>query len=147
MFYRQLTPSYYKRRNLGDVICTLVPSEDHTYSVTNIVKAPVSPGSSIDEEYDFGDDEDEEFSDYSFNSDEWDSIDEVDGPIPASNVSRHVPRKNTPEEEAEEQKKIVEGADALLNLAGIKTSGPSTPIVNGRSVKSNSSSDRSVINK
>ncbi|XP_069116449.1 forkhead box protein N3-like isoform X1 [Argopecten irradians] len=138
---KQLTQSYHKRRNLGDVICTLVPSEDHTYSVTNLLKAPPSPGSSIDEEYDFGDeDEEEEFSEYSYNSDEWESADEVDGSITVNNSARFIPRKNTPEEEAEEQKKIVEGADALLNLAGIKTNGPSSPVVNSKSAKRNTPS-------
>lgn len=96
-------------------MCTLIPSEDHTYSITTLTDEPASPASSIDEEYEFGEEYD---SDCSYLSDEWDSGDEVDGDVPA-----HPPRRQrTAEEMAEERKKIVEGADALLNLAGIRTS-------------------------
>lgn len=126
---RQLTRPYQlKRRNMEDIICTSIPSEDHTYSATTVMQDPGSPGSSIDEEYDFGDDEDEdedeELSDFSYPSDDWDSdVDEVDGDAPPVNklkVKFDKKRRSKIDEE-EEKKKIEEGADALLNLAGIRT--------------------------
>lgn len=130
----------------GPVICTDNPSEDHTYSITRVEAdedeyIPGSPGSSIDDEYDFGSDDDvDEFSDEEEekskrNGDNLDSegesgVDEVDGCV--SNVSSSnsvrtpkrarldsAKRHRFDETSEEEKKKIEEGADALLNLAGI----------------------------
>ncbi|KAK3092446.1 hypothetical protein FSP39_002930 [Pinctada imbricata] len=126
---RQLTASIIKRRHVEKMVFTIYPSEDHTYSVAAI-NDPGSPGSSIDEEYEFGEDvdEDDDFSDAgSYES--WDSeLDEIDGDINKKKMTVNPPKpplkkngKISKEEEEEEQKKIVEGADALLNLAGIKT--------------------------
>lgn len=145
----QLKSDFVKRQHTEEIVVTEKPSEDHTYSFTNF-RDIASPVSSIDEEYDFGEEE-EDVSDCSDMSD-WDSdIDEVDGDIPKQvtpikvtprkpatpqrqylfknsplkNVQQNSPSKLSPrkrkEIEEEEQKKIVEGADALLNLAGIKT--------------------------
>lgn len=149
--YRQLKSDFVKRQHTEEIVVTEKPSEDHTYSFTNF-RDIASPVSSIDEEYDFGEEE-EELSECSDMSD-WDSdIDEVDGDLPKKTApSKVTPRRNgscTPQRnlfnkttprkdvhqnssakltprkrkeiEEEEQKKIVEGADALLNLAGIKT--------------------------
>ena len=63
-------PSPVKRKPSGPVICTDNPSVDHTYSITHVEAdedeyIPGSPGSSIDDEYDFGSDEEieEDYSD------------------------------------------------------------------------------------
>ena len=51
---------------MENMVFTIYPSEDHTYSYSaTAFKDPGSPGSSIDEEYDFGDDieDDDDFSD------------------------------------------------------------------------------------
>lgn len=132
----------------GPVICTDNPSEDHTYSITRVEAdedeyIPGSPGSSIDDEYDFGSDDDvDEFSDDekehgavkrrgdNLDSEGESGVDEVDGCI--SNVSssnsvrtpkrarlENAKRHRFDETSEEEKKKIEEGADALLNLAGI----------------------------
>lgn len=132
----------------GPVICTDNPSEDHTYSITRVEAdedeyIPGSPGSSIDDEYDFGSDDDiDEYSDVEddvndhvnrHNGDNLDSegesgVDEVDGCISNNNNVRtpkrarlleHIKRHRFEETSEEEKKKIEEGADALLNLAGI----------------------------
>ena len=80
----------------------------------------------------------------------WDSeLDEIDGDIPKKKMTVKVPVKKggkiSKEEYEEEQKKIVEGADALLNLAGIKTTSSSplrsiSPVTNTDSGKSSASS-------
>lgn len=133
----------------GPVICTDNPSEDHTYSITRVEAdedeyIPGSPGSSIDDEYDFGSDDDveDEFSDDEVDDlterggrkrDNLDSegesgVDEVDGCISNNNNMRtskrarlleNAKRHRFDETSEEEKKKIEEGADALLNLAGI----------------------------
>lgn len=132
----------------GPVICTDNPSEDHTYSITRVEAdddeyIPGSPGSSIDDEYDFGSDDDvEDFTEdeddgaMKRHGDNLDSegesgVDEVDGCISnvSSNNSVRTPKRAKLMESAkryrfdetseEEKKKIEEGADALLNLAGI----------------------------
>ncbi|XP_046561939.1 forkhead box protein N3-like [Haliotis rubra] len=119
---------YIRRRPSGPIICTNSPSEDHTYSATTVAPdeddyMPSSPVSSIDDEYDFGPDDDVEsdspsyHSDYDYGSD----MDEVDGETSTQQRKRFRDSKTT---EEEEQKKIVEGADALLNLAGIMTRSP-----------------------
>ncbi|XP_064603207.1 forkhead box protein N3-like isoform X2 [Liolophura sinensis] len=122
---------HVKRKNLGPIICTLNPSEDHTYSVTaspsDSSSGRVSPYSS-EEEYDFGSDDDiDEDSDY----DGWASdYDEVDGDDNDDSFStkghkaQKSPRKNkaAKRDDEDEDMKIAEGANALLNLAGIKTS-------------------------
>jgi len=141
------------RKPRGPVICTENPSTDHTYSITHVEAdedeyVPGSPGSSIDDEYDFGSDDDaEEFSDDEGSSsfkpsrplkrtvDNLDSegesgVDEVDGCVSNSDASGRTPVKRAriydqakrhrfEETSEEEKKKIAEGADALLNLAGI----------------------------
>ena len=133
----------------GPVICTDSPSEDHTYSITRVEAdedeyVPGSPGSSIDDEYDFGSDDDiDDYSDDELNNhverrhngDNLDSegesgVDEVDGCISNNNnnnvrtpkrarLLEHAKRHRFEETSEEEKKKIEEGADALLNLAGI----------------------------
>ncbi|XP_060553026.1 forkhead box protein N3-like isoform X4 [Ruditapes philippinarum] len=133
----------------GPVICTDNPSEDHTYSITRVEAdedeyVPGSPGSSIDDEYDFGSDDDiDDYSDDELNNrverrhngDNLDSegesgVDEVDGCISNNNnnnvrtpkrarLLEHAKRHRFEETSEEEKKKIEEGADALLNLAGI----------------------------
>ncbi|VDI80286.1 forkhead box protein N [Mytilus galloprovincialis] len=138
----QLKTDFVKRRHTEPIVVTEVPSDDHTYSLTNFANIG-SPASSIDEEYDFGE-EDDNFSEECSDMSDWDSdMDEVDGDIPNkhtkvtphknihnSNMAKITSRKRK-EMEEEEQKKIVEGADALLNLAGIMT--------NSSSLKSNRS--------
>ncbi|KAH3859182.1 forkhead box protein N3-like isoform X2 [Dreissena polymorpha] len=141
------------RKPRGPVICTENPSVDHTYSITHVEASedeyvPGSPGSSIDDEYDFGSEEDiDDYSDdedidglnprhqFKCNSDNLDSegesgVDEVDGCVSSGNSdSVRTPTKRArldfgkrlrfEETSEEEKKKIADGADALLNLAGI----------------------------
>ncbi|XP_050405357.1 forkhead box protein N3 isoform X2 [Patella vulgata] len=149
---RKASANYLRKINSGKpIICTINPSEDHTYSASTLLMedCPSSPtNSSIDDEYDFGpggDDSDNSadyHSDYDYGSDG--EGDEVDGDAPV-----HVPKitkiparpsKPTPtrpaatpiktrkrkqqsssrsDDDEDEQKKIAEGADALMNLAGI----------------------------
>jgi len=104
---------------------------------------PGSPGSSIDDEYDFGsdDDVDDNYSDDehtvkrrrgdNLDSEGESGVDEVDGCVSniSSSSSVRTPKRarlmetikrHRLEETSEEEKlKIAEGADALLNLAGI----------------------------
>lgn len=131
-YFRQLGSGTLKRRHLADIVFTINPSEDHTYSATSH-KDPGSPESSVDEGFEYGDEDEydmeEEFSeDDSY--DEWDSeMDEVDGDVRHNHgnakhrrMTVKLPaRKTVSKEDEEEQKKIEEGADALLNLAGIRT--------------------------
>ncbi|XP_041353110.1 forkhead box protein N3-like [Gigantopelta aegis] len=112
------------RRPSGPIICTENPSADHTYSVTVIANEddyPASPASSIDEEYDFGSEDDQCESDYQTDFDYGSDCgrDEVDGSVPTNPRKRF--RENKMAVDEDEQQKIVEGADALLNLAGILT--------------------------
>lgn len=139
-YFRQLGSGSLKRRHLEDVVFTTNPSEDHTYSATSH-KDPGSPDSSVDEGFEYGD-EDEydmevEFSDDDVSYDEWDSeMDEVDGDVRRNHSNaKHrrmtvkLPaRKTVSKEDEEEQKKIEEGADALLNLAGIRTTRSSNSV-------------------
>jgi hypothetical protein len=99
--------------------------------------SPVSARSSIDEGYEFGHDGNEPFSDAgessdgSYHSDASD-YDESDSKVDQSEILQRkfkmlsLPVKKRYSriimQEEEEAAKIVEGADALLNLAGIKTS-------------------------
>ncbi|GFR57489.1 forkhead box protein N3 [Elysia marginata] len=135
---RSYSSSVNQRRPSSPVIVTNHPSLDHAYSSSRILEddAPShsssSSSSSIDEEYDFGDADEECESDYHSDMD-WDSDtkDEVDGDVPASpsNNDRNKMRasdcdadnrKAAPEDtEDDEQKKLHEGASALLNLAGL----------------------------
>ena len=94
--------------------------------------SPRSPGSSsIDEEYEFGSDS---FSETSLESDYESDLDEGSdanvGGAPAAkrrrlnghfNSASNAQGRIIAETDEDEQKKIVEGADALLNLAGIRT--------------------------
>ena len=135
-----ISASPIKKKPRGPVICTENPSSDHTYSITKVEAdddeyVPGSPGSSIDDEYDFGSDEEIEGDDYysesERNGDNLDSegesgVDEVDGCVENSVRTAKRPRlidsmkRNRLEETSEEErKKIKEGADALLNLAEI----------------------------
>ena len=136
------------------MVCTAVPYDDHSYSVSGTANSPrpLSPASgvsSIDEEYDFGHQEDEdvqsEESEKDTMSDDGVDTDTVESQNDSDYISpkrrkrqashsdeeptiithftsskRKKPRASPVEEE--EERKIVEGADALLNLAGIKTS-------------------------
>lgn len=137
---RSYSSSINQRRPSSPVIVTDHPSLDHAYSSSRVLEddAPShssSSSSSIDEEYDFGDADEECESDYHSDMD-WDSDtkDEVDGDVPASptesnvNGKRSKPkagendtikRKVSIETEEDEQKKLHEGASALLNLAGL----------------------------
>lgn len=137
---RQLGSRSLKRRHLEDVVFTTNPSEDHTYSATSH-KDPGSPDSSVDEGFEYGDEDEydmeEEFSDDDVSYDEWDSeMDEVDGDVRRNHSNaKHrrmtvkLPaRKTVSKEDEEEQKKIEEGADALLNLAGIRTTRSSNSV-------------------
>lgn len=107
---------------MGSIVCTLNPSEDHTYSATSL-RDIGSPGSSIDEEYDFGSDDDVEdasdFDDSDF--EEFDSSGEAENSVRRPKMATKKQCMSQAEAD-EEQQKIVDGADALLNLAGIKTS-------------------------
>lgn len=143
------------KRHKGPIVCTLNPSEDHTYSATRVLEEDEASGtSSIDNEYDFGSgDEEEDDDDISEPSEcpsDWDcgsGTDEVDGDV------AFVPRKrlkidlkarkdesSSKLDEEEEKKKDEEGAKALLNLAGIRMissepeTKPSTPKSSPKSV-------------
>ncbi|XP_074652682.1 forkhead box protein N3-like isoform X2 [Tubulanus polymorphus] len=130
---------YPKRRPGSPVIFTTSPSEDHTYSASSYIRDtdchrsrlnPVSPVSSIDEEYEFGHNRtsDIDSSDDSYRSDASDyNESDGEGDIPPQTVKK-MSRLSLPVKKRytaycdDEEMKIVEGADALLNLAGIKTS-------------------------
>lgn len=138
-----------KRRPTGQVICTNNPSEDHTYSITRVEAdedeyIPGSPGSSIDDEYDFGSDEDidDDFSDDQdqpsgrLDSEGESGVDEVDGCVnehvgrlKRSRFMETIQRHRFEETSEEEKKKIEEGADALLNLAGMFLSRQSNTVL------------------
>ena len=137
------------RKPRGPVICTDNPSEDHTYSITHVEAdedeyIPGSPGSSIDDEYDFGSDDDvEDFTEDeeghtlkrrhgdNLDSEGESGVDEVDGCVSNNSstnsvrtpkrarLSENLKRHRYAETSEEEKKKLAEGADALLNLAGI----------------------------
>jgi forkhead box protein N len=109
-------------------VITPAPSDDHTYSISSIPHRDSSPDpdSSIDGEYDFGPESDS-CSDTSAESDmESDDEDMVETDHPAKRRKQSKPsplrrRLVIAEDDEDEKMKIVEGADALLNLAGIKT--------------------------
>lgn len=151
----------YKRKPTGQVICTATPHDDHTYSITKIEAdedeyVPGSPGSSIDDEYDFGSDEDIDEDDISedemgnnmgdnLDSEGESGVDEVDGCVSNARTPKR-PRlehslRRFAETSEEEKKKIEEGADALLNLAGICLSRP--PVRTASPTDSNASSTHS----
>ncbi|XP_006822152.1 forkhead box protein N3 [Saccoglossus kowalevskii] len=128
-------------------------NEDHTYSMTSSISVPTENGS-------FSSEEDPLESDGSDFTDETDSEMEHDGKIlrhfdsgyinddgfdeelkpiklvcdSSLPIKKRVPRANF----AEEEMRIVEGADALLNLAGIKTT--SIPIRSISPIHNNSHS-------
>jgi len=92
------------KRKLEAMLITSSPSEDHTYSTAepshSIKSEPTSP--------------DEAFADGSDSDSNW-------------NMPVDVELKVGTHEDIEEQRKIAEGADALLNLAGISTLLSCTP--------------------
>lgn len=114
-----------------------MPSEDHTYSLTAEAVASrhgkLSPASSIDEPYEFGGAADRSTSDMEYSDfDEDDVSDEETEAVYRAALQRikldaaaavaAVPSITCRiVRDAEEEKKVAEGADALLNLAGIKT--------------------------
>ena len=131
---------FRKQRPRTPPIITQHPSEDHSYSLLHIPDDddfPDSPDSSIDEEYEFGADddmdEDSDVSDTSRDSEFNDSGGEEEFRSPPRGVKRSrlslganmaspIKKRLLTAKDAEEEMKIVEGADALLNLAGINTS-------------------------
>lgn len=157
---RSSSPGYHhKLQNYAPVI-TCSPSEDHTYSSTSSQQnvRSDSPTSSIDEAFEFSEPSNaEDLSDgiadveeslngtdsdiSSFEDEEFDSAEEMEDWENELNHSNKVCRD--PDDD-EEQKKIVEGADALLNLAGIKTNlgpGKQTHHTTSRGRKKDSLSD------
>ena len=100
------------------------PHDDHIYSTLTVVNdESVSGTSSIDNEYDFGD-SDDDVSDPSNYPSDW-SVDEVDGDVPEpvdnkqqSNANRSRSELRVLEEEEEEKHR---GAELLLSLCYGKT--------------------------
>ncbi|BFZ07354.1 hypothetical protein BsWGS_10393 [Bradybaena similaris] len=120
---------FVSMRPSSPVVVTDHPYDDHAYSSTRMLEddAPSpSSSSSIDEEYDFGDADEECDSEYQSDM-EWDSDDQddVDGDLPNNKKLRIDMQEESQraaaveENEEDEQKKIHEGASALLNLAGL----------------------------
>ncbi len=145
-------------------VVTEWPSEEHSYSVATLPVEDVSEDrdSPVDNEYDWGSEEDEEEDvDSVSDTSEDESSDQADSageekPTKRRRSSHPAPKRSarlkglkvklsTPpvkrrrylpaEDDEDEQKKIEEGADALLNLAGITT----TSIVPMRSISPTSS--------
>ena len=129
---------YGKRDSCAPIVVYSIPSADHTYSLTRIPHFPGTPTSDVDEEYDFGSDDDcDSFSDSSPDSEFSECDSDGEGRVSPGKRKRRSyggssksggqtpvlppPLKRRLIDE-DEEKKIVEGADALLNLAGIKTS-------------------------
>lgn len=123
------------------IVCTVCPSEDHTYSISSApgIRQAASPTSSIDEAYDFGAhpselDTDVSDTDDSAGESEAEKVEKKDkkdvgesrkrkrGPSFKVKLTMPVKKRLMECEDEDEEMKIVEGADALLNLAGIKTS-------------------------
>lgn len=143
--FRSSSPAYkHKRRPESPIVITSSPSDDHSYSLASSPRevrstSPASRTSSIDEEYDFGHHDDSgddadlsdhyhsDMSDYeeNYNSDCSEMDDgrssrvRIGGSVSERKLQNG--RRQISDEE-DEAAKIVEGADALLNLAGIKTS-------------------------
>uniref|UniRef100_T1JKQ0 Uncharacterized protein n=1 Tax=Strigamia maritima TaxID=126957 RepID=T1JKQ0_STRMM len=124
--FRTSSPGYlHKLRR----VITTSPSEDHTYSSCTGRAAPSSP-SSVDEAFEFSepsDGTDDEEPDDASNLSSYDDFDSDDDyeenweNVPTRG-NRLVSASFRSSEDDEERKKIVEGADALLNLAaGIRT--------------------------
>lgn len=90
-------------------VITTSPSEDHTYSA-GLTPTQVPPTTSPDEAYEEGSDSDDDIKPLVING----------VAIKSELQSRSSKSCSTPSD-AEEQRKIAEGADALLNLAGITT--------------------------
>ncbi|XP_059159166.1 forkhead box protein N3-like [Physella acuta] len=133
-----------RRRPSSPVTVTEHPYDDHAYSSSRLLDdddaSSPSSSSSIDEEYDFGDADEECESDYQSDM-EWDTDDkdEVDGDLSSTsrpkadgeNLVDKIKEEPNEDSEEDEQKKIHEGASALLNLAGL--------LLNNRSSASSSS--------
>ena len=143
-------------------MCTVPPSDDHNYGVTEgqLKDMQDSPNSSIDGEYDFGrfgrspsDLDEDTCSDCSGFDDDDEDVDEGcrDDRRLCVKLPRHSPvskrklsqspvaslkkmRVSAPVEDEAEKLKIVEGADALLNLAGITREPSMTSVVSSRSI-------------
>ncbi len=137
------------------------PSEEHSYSVATLPVEDVSEDrdSPVDNEYDWGSEEEDEDADSVSDTSEDESSDQADSageekPTKRRRLQHPAPKRSsrlkglkvklsTPvkrrylatADDEDEQKKIVEGADALLNLAGITTSS----IVPMRSISPSSS--------
>ncbi|XP_005099216.2 uncharacterized protein LOC101846815 isoform X2 [Aplysia californica] len=156
-----------RKRPSSPVVVTGHPYDDHAYSSTRLLEDDLpspSSSSSIDEEYDFGDADEEGESDYQSDSD-WDSDDkdEVDGVLPSTKKlkidmdrdnSGSASKPSAPNDsEDDEQKKIQEGANALLNLAGLLMSNRSSSStsnsnsVDGREVREEAKSKRKAGDK
>lgn len=130
LFFRNM----YRRES--PVVIYSYPSEDHTYSMSRLPNFPGSPGSDVDEEYDWGSDDDvDSFSDTSEGSEYSECDSDGEGRVSPgkrkrrsfgksnSLASQPFKRRYIQAVDEDEEMKIVEGADALLNLAGIKTAG------------------------
>ena len=120
---------FYNRACRSPIVLVTRPSSDHTYSVTESqlrsLATPHSPGSSIDEEYDFGESdlEEDSFSDTDYAGSEGEKVKKS-----TFSKQKVIPSESSPFKrrlveriDDDEELKLVEGADALLNLAGIKT--------------------------
>ena len=132
-----LPRSMYRRDS--PVVIYSYPSDDHTYSMARVPQLPPSatPGSDVDEEYDWGSDDDcDSFSDTSAPESEFSECDsDGEGRVSPGKRKRKsygtssstglyaspVKRRLIEAADDDEEMKIVEGADALLNLAGIRT--------------------------
>lgn len=151
-----------KHRARASIVCTVPPSDDHNYGVTEgqLRDMQDSPNSSIDGEYDFGrwgrtpsDLDEDTCSDCSGFDDDDEDVDEGcrddrrlcvklphHSPVGKRKLSRSpvVSAKKmrvcVKVEDEDEKLKIVEGADALLNLAGITREPSMTSIVPLRSI-------------
>lgn len=99
------------RRDQMIPVITTSPSEDHTYSAgpTIVAVQPALPTSSPDEAFEEGSDSDDStHAAYHYD----------DVAMEESDIKHN---SSLPPSDYEEQRKIEEGADALLNLAGIST--------------------------
>ncbi|XP_076464037.1 uncharacterized protein LOC143296135 [Babylonia areolata] len=109
---------YGPPKRQGPFIITPAPCPEHNYSSPKVLEEDAASGtSSIDNEYDFGDNDDiSEPSDY---PSDWDdtSGDEVDGDLP-----EQPPRKRLKMDmKKDEESKVDEGAKLLMSFAGWAT--------------------------
>lgn len=114
----------FRQRLDSPVICTSSPSIDHTYSITmeTLERDVGSPGSSIDDEYDFGEDG------YSRSDDEDDEEEYDDYNDDVKKIRSDV----AGDSDETEDEFIAQGADALMHLARMKlTKCATTPVREG----------------